>query len=115
ASNTLAQAFYDDPHFRWIIRDDGKRMRRLERGFATFMRGIWLPPDESYGHERLAGAALWMPPGTWQISLLAQLRLAPATIRALGPDAARLMRALTFIERHHPHEPAHWYLPIIGV
>ncbi len=27
----LARAFYDDPHFRWIVRDDEARLGRLER------------------------------------------------------------------------------------
>lgn len=114
-ARVLAQAFYDDPHFRWIVRDDAKRMQRLERGFAAFASRIWLPHGESYAHERVAGAALWMPPNTWHLSVVAQLRLMPATIGALRGDALRLLRALTFIERKHPRTPAHWYLPIIGV
>src|ERR1700730_16945039 len=77
AATTLAQAFYDDPHFRWIIRDDGKRLQKLERGFATFISRVWLPCGESYTHERLVGAALWMPPGSWPMSMVAQLRLGP--------------------------------------
>ena len=112
---SLAQAFEDDPHFRWIVRDDRKRLRRLERGFGTFIERVWLPHDEAYVHEHLIGAALWMPPDTWHVGLWTQLRLAPATIRALGADSPRLLRALTFIERKHPREPRHWYLPIIGV
>jgi hypothetical protein len=45
-ARTLARAFYDDPHFRWFVRDDAKRMGTLERGFATFIRRIWLRQDE---------------------------------------------------------------------
>jgi hypothetical protein len=47
-ARSLARAFYADPHFCWIIRDDATRMRRLERGFATFISRIWLLQDESY-------------------------------------------------------------------
>jgi hypothetical protein len=36
-ARALARAFYDDPHFRCSVRDDAKRMHRLERGFTTFM------------------------------------------------------------------------------
>lgn len=111
---TLARAFYDDPHFRWIVRDDSIRMRRLERGFATFVRRIWLPHDASYVHQRLAGAALWMPPGTWHLGPLAQLRLAPAIVGNLRTDSPRLLKAITWMEKNHPHE-RHWYLPAIGV
>jgi ribosomal protein S18 acetylase RimI-like enzyme len=113
-ARTLARAFYDDPHFCWIVRDDAKRMRRLERGFQMFVERIWLPHDESYVHERLIGAALWMPPGTWHLGPFTQLRLTPAVIGILRADAARLLRALTWMEKRHPHE-RHYYLPAIGV
>jgi len=113
-ARSLAQAFYEDPHFRWIIRSDAGRMRALERGFGTFMRRVWLPQDEGYTHERLIGAALWMPPNTWHLGPLTQLRLLPAIVRDLRASTPRLLRALTFIEKKHPREP-HWYLPIIGL
>ena len=114
-ARSLAQAFYEDPHFRWIIRPDAKRIPALERGFGTFMRRVWLPHNEGYTHERLIGAALWMPPGTWHLGPLAQLRLLPAIVRDLRASTPRLLRALTFIEKKHPREPAHWYLPVIGI
>ena len=113
-ARTLAQAFYDDPHFRWIVRNDSIRMRRMVGGFATFIGRIWLPHDEGYVHERLSGAALWMPPGTWHMGVLAQLRLLPSIVRNVGADSGRLLRAVTWMEKTHPHEP-HWYLPAIGV
>ncbi len=113
-ARALAEAFEDDPHFRWIVRDDRRRLERLERAFALFTERIWLPHDAGYTHERLIGAALWMPPGTWHVSVLTQLRLMPGTIRALGNNSPRLIRALNFIERKHPRK-RHWYLPIIGV
>jgi GNAT superfamily N-acetyltransferase len=114
-ARTLAQAFYEDPHFRWCIRDDSKRMHRLERGFATFVSRVWLRQHEGYTHERLIGAALWMPPNTWHLRPLAQLLLLPAIVRDLRADTPRLLEALAFIEKKHPREPAHWYLPVVGV
>jgi len=90
-------------------------MHRLERGFATFVSRVWLRQDEGYAHERLIGAALWMPPNTWHLGAFAQLRLLPAIVRALRADTPRLLKALNFIEKKHPREPAHWYLPVIGV
>jgi GNAT superfamily N-acetyltransferase len=113
-ARTLARAFLDDPHFRWIVRDDSKRLARMERGFATFIERIWLPQDEAYVHVRLIGAALWMPPDTWHLSVFAQLTLVPAIVSNLRADAARLLRPLNWMEKRHPHE-RHWYLPAIGV
>jgi GNAT superfamily N-acetyltransferase len=114
-ARALAQAFVADPHFSWIVRDERERLQRLDRAFALFIRRIWLPQNEGYTHDRVLGGALWMPPGTWHLSLWSQLLMTPATIRVLREDAWRLLRAVTFIERKHPPTPAHWYLPIIGV
>jgi ribosomal protein S18 acetylase RimI-like enzyme len=114
-ARTLAQAFLDDPHMRWVIRDDSQRMRRLERGFRIYLPRVWLPHDGTYVHEHLIGGATWMPPGTWHLSLLAQLRLLPAMVRVLGVNLPRLNRLLTLMEKKHPHEPDHWYLPVIGI
>ncbi len=113
-ARTLARAFLDDPHFRFIVRDDAKRLARMERGFATFVGRIWLPQNEGYVHERLIGAALWMPPGTWHQSPLAQLRLLPAIVASARGDTGRLLKAVNWMERKHPREP-HWYLPAIGI
>src|SRR5262249_55226472 len=114
-ARALARAFYDDPHFRWSVRDDAKRMHRLERGFTTFIGRVWLPHDAGYTHERLIGAALWIPPNTWPLGPLAQLRSLPAIALTLRADTPRLLKALNFLEKKHPREPAHWSLPIVGV
>jgi hypothetical protein len=65
----VARSFYEDPIFRWIVPDDGRRPRQLERGFALFARRVWFPHDETYTTDRLIGGAFWMPPGTWHLSL----------------------------------------------
>jgi hypothetical protein len=97
AAHALARAFEHDPHFSWIVPNDETRLERLERAFAVFVRSIWLPQDHGFIHEQLIGAALWMPPGTWRVSIPTQLRLTPATVRTLRADTPRLLRALTFI------------------
>jgi ribosomal protein S18 acetylase RimI-like enzyme len=56
-----------------------------------------------------------MPPGTWRVSLLDQLRLAPGLVGSMRGDSLRLLKGFTFIERNHPHEPPHWYLAMVGV
>ena len=114
-AGALAQAFFDDPHMRWIARDDAKRMRRLERGFETFVGRIWLRQDESYTHTRLIGSAHWMPPDTWHMGVFAQLALLPSVVRDVRGDTPRLLKALNFQEKKHPRGPAHWYLAAVGV
>jgi ribosomal protein S18 acetylase RimI-like enzyme len=114
-ARALAEAFFEDPHFCWIVRDDARRMGKLVRGFEMFTRRIWLRAGECYTHERLFGAAMWMPPGTWHMAPLEQLRLLPAIAGNLRLDLPRFLKGLNFIESKHPHAPEHWYLPVLGV
>jgi GNAT superfamily N-acetyltransferase len=110
----LARSFYDDPVMSWIFRDDSRRLEQLERGFALFGRTLWFNHDEAYTTDARAGAALWLPPGTWKVGFLRQLTLLPAMVRIGRGDIGRLMRTLNLIENEHPHD-RHYYLPILGV
>jgi GNAT superfamily N-acetyltransferase len=113
--SSLARAFYDDPVVgRWSFPDDSRRMKRLERGFDLYTRRIWLRHGSCYTTEGLGGAAMWMPPGTWHMSSLEQLRLLPAMLARFGTDHGRLIRLFGALEARHPHDPHH-YLPAIGV
>jgi GNAT superfamily N-acetyltransferase len=110
----LARAFYDDPVFHWLIPADSERLRRSELGFEQYIRKIYLPHDECYTTEDLVGGALWMPPETWHLGPLAQLRLLPGLVSAMGSRLPQLLRAIATIEKNHPREP-HYYLPFVGV
>lgn len=110
----MAKAFYDDPVVIWMMPDASRRLRRLERGFALFLERVYLPYDETYTTEHVAGGAIWAPPGEWKMSVFAQLRLLPAMAGIWRREVPRVMRALNAMESNHPHEP-HYYLPFIGV
>ena len=86
----------------------------VERGFRVFLEHIYLRYDECYTLDGLVGGALWAPPGKWHVGPLGQLRLMPSMISAFGRDLPKLMRAISFIESKHPHEP-HYYLGVLGV
>jgi ribosomal protein S18 acetylase RimI-like enzyme len=112
---TMAQAFYDDPVVGdWCMPDAARRVERLERGFRLFLERIYLRHDECYATDDVAGTAFWLPPGTWKLGGMEQLRLAArmAAIHARGTP--RILQVLSFVEKHHPDEP-HWYLPFVGV
>ena len=48
---SLARAFYEDPVFKWIIPDDSERLARSERGFAFYLRKVYMPHEECYTTE----------------------------------------------------------------
>ena len=115
-ARALARAFEDDPVMSWVFRDDSERLSRLGRGFALYLRRLWLPHDECYLIDgRRSGAALWLPPGKWRLSPAAQLRLLPHLLRATGRNFTRLARVLHTMEVRHPEDPHHFYLAVLGV
>src|SRR4051794_19337652 len=110
----LAQAFYDDPQFVWIVPDDKRRLGILNRGFELFLRRLWFAQDECYTTAGVVGAAVWERPGEWKTPITKQLTMAPAMARIFGRFLPRIMRAITAVESNHPAEP-HYYLPFVGV
>ena len=113
-AKAMAAAFYDDPIASWLLRDDSRRMRQLERGFGLFMRRLYLPAGECYTTEHVAGGALWLPPGRWQAGPAAQLRLLASLAGISGRGFPRFLRYSRLLESKHRRED-HYYLPYMGV
>jgi GNAT superfamily N-acetyltransferase len=113
-ARSLARAFYEDPVFGWMLPDPGDRLRRAERGFAFYLRKVYLPHEECYTLEGGGGGALWLPPGKWHLGLLEQLRLAPGMIAATGRRLPWIMMALATVESNHP-KAGHEYLAFVGL
>jgi ribosomal protein S18 acetylase RimI-like enzyme len=114
-ARALARAFHEDPVFSWVLHADPRRDAILERGFALFLRRVYMEQEETYTTVSAAGAAIWELPGQWQLSVGRQLRLMPAMLGVFRRHLPRVVRALTVLEAGHPREPPHYYLPFIGV
>ena len=113
-AKAMAVAFYDDPVASWLLQDESRRMRQLERGFALFIRRLYLPEGECYTTEHVAGGALWLPPGRWQAGLAAQLRVLASLAGISGRAFPRFLRYSRLLESKHRRED-HYYLPYMGV
>jgi ribosomal protein S18 acetylase RimI-like enzyme len=114
-AKAMATAFYDDPVVGpWCMPDESRRMRRLERTFELFLRKVYLAHDECYTTDGLVGGAFWLPPNTWEVKGLDQLRLVARLAQIHGRGVARILQVMGFIEEKHPHEP-HYYLQFLGV
>ena len=115
AADVLARAFHDDPEFSWMLPVEDTRNRRLRRYFVTELRhgslrhgGVEVARDG----ERIAGVAVWFPPGTWSGTQVGAL---PGYLRAFGRRLGVCSRYASVAVRAHPREQPHWYLAIIGV
>ncbi|MHB8437616.1 MAG: GNAT family N-acetyltransferase [Acidimicrobiales bacterium] len=109
----LADAFFDDPVMSWILQDESSRQRRLAGMFTVLLRGHYLPLGTVWTTPGCDGASLWAPPGRAVVPPLTVIRHSPQLLRALGRRAIVSLRALTHVEKLHPHEP-HWYLGVLG-
>ncbi|MDP1849272.1 MAG: GNAT family N-acetyltransferase [Solirubrobacteraceae bacterium] len=114
-ARVLAQAFLDDPVSAYFFPDPSDRLHRLERMYGSLvLPRLALPHDETYTTETVIAAALWTPPGAWQLRPLDSVRLLPVMAAVWRRGLARAIKAMAFMDRHHPGEP-HLYLPFLGV
>lgn len=114
-AQALARAFYEDPVMRWVLPNGLRRLRQLDRAlYSVFLKRLCLPHDETYTTESIAGGALWLPPGRWQLGLLDNLRLLPYSAAFWGRNLPRALRMLSYLDSKYPHDP-HYYLFILGV
>lgn len=108
----LSEVFAKDPFVSWIIGDGGERQRR--RYVDLILRRLTLPHDEVWLDEEGRGAALWSPPGAWQLPAMAQLALLPRVIGVVGwRRLGAVSLAAERIEAGRPSEP-HYYLALLG-
>ncbi len=111
----LVRAFDADPVANYLLRRDVHRGRAFELCFSAFLRHVTMPHGETWMAHGGAGAALWTPPGCWDVGLGRSIAMGSALLRAVGwSRAARMGAAANRVQRKHPARP-HFYLFAIGV
>lgn len=109
-SQTLAEAFLEDPIFSWLMPDERRREARLRRFFAVEIRRLVLPRGAAWTSGDLMGAALALPPRAWSTPP----HVALLQSRCFGMRLHRPAGLLALIERRHLRGP-HYYFAYIGV
>jgi GNAT superfamily N-acetyltransferase len=109
----LAEAFFEDPVFSWLIPEDGKRLARLRRYFGIDLRHFALPHGHVWTTGDLTGAALSLPPGAWRVPPRSTLLHGSA----FGIHLLRAARMGATMEWRHARElrGPHYYVRDIGV
>ncbi len=106
----LAEAFFEDPVFGWLMPEDSKRRARLRRYFGIELRHLALARGRVWTRSDLTGAALSLPPGAWR----SPVRVTLLEGSALGIHVSRAARLGAAMEWHHVHE-RHYYVRDVGV
>ena len=114
-SEMLARAFASDSIAKHVLPDDSFRQQGLGRVYRLYFK-VFLRHGACYTNTGLEGAALWLPPGKYPLSLIEHLSLLPGMTRALGlwkvPNA---LGVLNHLEKMHPIDRKYWYLGVLGV
>jgi GNAT superfamily N-acetyltransferase len=109
----LCRAFFDDPVFGFVFRNEARRAEGMRRYFITQMRGDYLPFGGCYTTDDHTGAAIWGPAGKPLLTGLAGIARMVPVIPYMAPRLKATLQLLSLIESLHPHEP-HWYLATLG-
>ncbi|MDP9238134.1 MAG: GNAT family N-acetyltransferase, partial [Chloroflexota bacterium] len=114
----LGRAFFDDPLERYMLPDDGERLKASTARFRNVLRYGHLF-GEVHAAEGLDAVALWLPPGETEMTDDRMAQAGMFELRAIvGEDAFRRFIGVVemFDELHASDAPdPHWYLLVIGV
>lgn len=115
----LAASHANYPSFRHLFPDPPRRCRVLRLFMSAAARDAALHARAmaAYDGSGIIGVALWMPPGTFPLSLGRKARMAPALLQAaLSARGAfpAFARVGATLEKAHPHDSL-WYLQAMGV
>src|SRR4051812_18523803 len=83
-AHVLARAFADDPYVEFLTLPDERREARQRCGWAGLLRFSSNGLSHTYTTDQLAGAAIWIPPGSRGASRMDSLRLLGARIYMSG-------------------------------
>jgi hypothetical protein len=112
----LALAFERDPLWGWAF-ESSSRERKLASLATVF--GFFAGAALDFGWVRVTdgveAVALWIPPGSPEMTPADEARMPAVVADACEPEpAARVMEMLAAFERNHPHEPPHFYLSLLA-
>jgi ribosomal protein S18 acetylase RimI-like enzyme len=101
-SKVLAEAFFDDPVFRWCFSDSARRRQILPQWFELVVRAN-LTHGEIYTTDGVIAGAIWLPPNADDDE-----QLATALGEVSGEFAGNLFTAFELMAEQHPPEPHHY-------
>jgi ribosomal protein S18 acetylase RimI-like enzyme len=110
----LARAFHEDPVAAWACRPESLRQRVLERVFGMRLRDLH-PRGEIWTDDELRSVAVWAAPDRWHTTTRQDIAYATSLLHPrLALRMPMVVAGMLGAQKVHPHEPAHWYLAILG-
>jgi ribosomal protein S18 acetylase RimI-like enzyme len=114
AARAAAEGFMDNEIWVWLIPRRWQLRRLLPRHYRAMIRRVYIPRGAAWTTPDTAGASLWFPPGTLEMSARERF----AEVLSLLPEGIdsfrRASRWEELIAEHHPRE-SHWYLQTLSI
>jgi GNAT superfamily N-acetyltransferase len=112
---TLCDAFADDAHINWIVRQDARRDAARRQFFRLLLTDLAGQRGRVFATGDLKACAIWFPAEGWQLDLATQARVARRFIEISGwQAAARKAYGLNRVEASRPRTH-HFFLQTLGV
>lgn len=117
AARDLSDAFVEDPHVSWFVRNDARRDAARLKFFQFILAGLALPDGEVMRPAAGGATAVWMPSESLgPTPLIDELRTLPLLLATTGLGRfGRLVALRAAMDKHHPMDRAHDYLWFLGV
>jgi GNAT superfamily N-acetyltransferase len=114
-ASALADAFSDDPVFRWLVPGRGRLPKRLRAVFLVEMEQYVMPRGGTvWTTSGYDGAVAELPPGAWEMPNSFTGREALRWMRAFGRRLPRAIEVQRAMQERHLREP-HFYVRTVGV
>lgn len=111
----FADAFTDDPIYRWLVPDRSRWEASAASWFAAHARREARHGAEILVDHDLRGAAIWLPPSRWKPGGLGDaLAMGLPSLRLYRDRLRTGARLMSRMEGMHPRAE-HWYLAMLGV
>jgi GNAT superfamily N-acetyltransferase len=114
-ASALADAFIDDPVFRWLVPGGVRVQARLGRVFLVEMEQYVVACGGTvWTTAGYPGAVAELPPGAWEMPKAFTGRQALRWMRAFGRRLPRAIEVQHAMQDRHLREP-HFYVRTVGV
>jgi len=119
AVQVAVRAFDDDAFFGYLFPGEAQRHRSVAILHRTVLRHVASvgTTRTAFIDGKIAGVALWVPPGKWPYSPMLQLRQLFSSVAAFAPNLGSLNRArpiMHAVVQAHPKR-TQWYLQLLMV
>jgi ribosomal protein S18 acetylase RimI-like enzyme len=114
-TETISEAFHDDPTWSWAFRDEARRQEHYRVWWGLLIREAMRFERPAVAvTEGVEAASVWIPPGESELSPEAESTVSELAGDLVGDHSYAMLELLERFEEARPSEP-HYYLTLLGV